>query len=863
MKYIKKITLSFVLLTLLAICLLSFFIASTPGLYTLIKISALSWPGSLTLHQIKGRLLDQFFIEEVSYQDKNKRITIKRLRVSWDFKSLLHHQLPIRSLHAESIEYVNSFSPEAPLHIEPRLPFEIQLDKLVVEEFSFKTPHSSHRFHSIQLAAYLKKDAITIHPLIFHWANQTIQTQLTLNISPPQKITGTMAINPHATNPKHASGKIRIEGVLSNLKWTGVLSTPSPLTIQGHLKQGTQFNQIIKWKQLTWPTPKITAELGRLKMTGTLPKLTIELDTKINTKTHAFWQMHGLIHGVFPWHWHAQANLLQPASSKKAKGLYTAFSAKGTLNDSTHGVLNLTVGPGHYQLPQHSPITAIPFKGGHLNITLSPSALKGQGFFEFNPNEQAHFQWHLPGFKWQKGFTPKQKCSGHMTLLFNSLNFLKKISPEIDHFKGQMKASLKGHGTLEKIHIESDLALRKASFSVPQLGLNLQAIELALHAQKNKWRASGSLSSENQKLTLQGEGPLNKLSDGHFSVEGVGVPIIKTSEYEVHATPHLNLSLKPSAVAITGRILIPYARIKPHVFTNSLSLPEDVVYQSHEKKQPTGLNTSLDIQVEMGKEVEVSFKGLRARLGGQVHLSQTPKGSVNASGDLSVIKGEYKAYGQDLAIEQGDLLFTGGPLINPGVNLRASKKIEPSSDSLSGANPWFDFKSNPLQNLAPGTPVTVGVEVSGRLTAPKIQLFSNPAILSQADILSMLVLGKPASQASKAGGQLLLTALSSMDLGNHTNGAQLIEQLKENLGFDFNVQTTTNYNQTTNQLNDTTGFVVGKKLSKRIYLSYNIGVSHTDPNVLTLKYLLNQFFSLQINSSDNSNGIDFLYTSNQ
>ncbi|HAT8999087.1 TPA: DUF490 domain-containing protein, partial [Legionella pneumophila subsp. pneumophila] len=154
----------------------------------------------------------------------------------------------------------------------------------------------------------------------------------------------------------------------------------------------------------------------------------------------------------------------------------------------------------------------------------------------------------------------------------------------------------------------------------------------------------------------------------------------------------------------------------------------------------------------------------------------------------------------------------------------------------------------------------VGVEVAGRLQSPKIQLFSNPPTLSQADILSFLVIGRPANQADKAKGQLLLTAISSMNLGTGTNGTQLLEQLKQKLGFDFNVQTTTNFNQQTNKISESTGVVVGKSLSDRIYLSYNVGLSQTDPNVLTLKYILNKFLSIQVSSSDSGNGVDILYT---
>lgn len=157
----------------------------------------------------------------------------------------------------------------------------------------------------------------------------------------------------------------------------------------------------------------------------------------------------------------------------------------------------------------------------------------------------------------------------------------------------------------------------------------------------------------------------------------------------------------------------------------------------------------------------------------------------------------------------------------------------------------------------------LGVEVTGRLTRPKIQLFSEPATLSQADILSMLVLRRPANQADKAGGQLLLAAISSMNLGSDTKSLQLLEQLKQTAGIDFNIQTNTNYNQLTNTTSNNTSFMVGKSLSKRLYLSYNIGLSQTDTNMLTLRYLLNKFFSIQVSNSDTSSAIDFLYTSNK
>lgn len=315
----------------------------------------------------------------------------------------------------------------------------------------------------------------------------------------------------------------------------------------------------------------------------------------------------------------------------------------------------------------------------------------------------------------------------------------------------------------------------------------------------------------------------------------------------------------PSLCQITGIIQIPNAHIKPQTFTNSLVATDDIVFASKNAQPITPLfNTNMSVRVEMGEEVELTFKGLHAYLAGIVTINQLSQGPITANGELTVKKGEYKAYGQDLSIEQGQLIFTGGRIDNPGINLKASKNISNSFGSVSGSSELFNF--NNYNNLNVGNNFNVGVEVTGRLQSPKIQLFSNPPTLSQADILSFLVIGRPANQADKAKGQLLLTAISSMNLGTGTNGTQLLEQLKQKLGFDFNVQTTTNFNQQTNKISESTGVVVGKSLSDRIYLSYNVGLSQTDPNVLTLKYILNKFLSIQVSSSDSGNGVDILYT---
>ena len=834
-KLIKRAFYSTLLFLVLIAGLLFFLIMTTPGLHTLIKLSSLYLPGSLKVQHLEGTLLKQFTIEELVYQNDQATIKVKHLFVNWQIKSLLKREVVIKDLNADSIE-IN------------------QADSIT-------------NLEHIKLVGRVNQQQLIVNSLQFNFADQTFYSELKAGAKPPYALSGKIKLNPDLKNQVKLNGTLDIGGTLNQLQWTGDFHGPIEISVNGSLKELSELNQITKWRDFQWKNDEktsINSPEGRIKLFGVLPNLAIELSTRINQSTQDNWQLNANIHGTIPWKWSFDANLSQTsAPSSKVEGLYTSLNAKGMIEDTNKGSMTLTIRPGHYQMPDKSIIPSLQFQGGVVNISLSPKHLSGTGSLGLDDSKKLTVAFKLPKFDLGKGLSDTQPLTADLSLVVSSFDFLKNISPYINNPKGQLTATLKISGTWGKKIIKSALSLGQGSVVIPQLGLKLSAIDLTVQAKKQLWEAAGSIVSAGKKILVKGHGLLSPSFNGDISLQGSDFGIINTKEYLVNISPQVNLNVSQAGLNITGSILIPLAQIKPQTFSNSIALSDDVVFKTNKEAPSTPFNTTMDLRVEMGNEVELTVKGLHATLGGMVHFKQVPQGSINAVGELSVSKGEYKAYGQDLTIQQGELIFTGGGVTNPGINLRAAKKIDTTTTSTAGSNQAFDFNNTNLQSANVRGNISVGVEVSGRLAQPKIVLFSNPSILSQADILSMLVLGRPANQADKAGGQLLLAAISSMNLGNGTNGAQLLEQLKKNLGLDLSVQTTNNYNLATNQFSDNTAVVVGKSLSKRIYVSYNVGLSQSDPNVLTLKYLLNKFYSIQVSNSTTSNGIDILYTSSK
>lgn len=530
----------------------------------------------------------------------------------------------------------------------------------------------------------------------------------------------------------------------------------------------------------------------------------------------------------------------------------------GRLYNANRGNLRFQLKNAHYQLDN---IPRIPVRHGEINAVMNPELLRIQGKVVIDDQKTLQINLKLPGFSLDKSITHPQAIQGGVNLNIHSLDFLDGVADGIEKIKGMVKARLDIKGTLQAPALTSTLELSQGKMTIPRLGLDLNPVQLKVQSTKKQWQATGSLGSQGKTLTINGQGEFLPLLKGVINLQGQDFTLINNKDYKVNISPEIQLGFSPDTLTLTGKVLIPKARLKPQTFNKTLSLTEDARFVQEKKVTKNQIPLKSDLMITMGSEVVIDLQGLGGLLTGGLHLQQEPQGSLNARGELQVKNGRYKAYGQDLAIEQGQLIFTGGPVENPDIGVRASRAFKNASSNFSGSNQLFDFNASNMQPQDFGTETTVGIEVSGRLKSPKITLYSNPANLSQADILSLLLLGKPANQANQAGGQLLLAAISSMNLDSGSKGLQLLDQLKQTLGFDINLESKSVYNQQTNQISEGQAIMVGKSLSKRLYLSYSLGLAQADVNILTISYFLNKFFSVQVNASTSASGIDLLYNS--
>jgi translocation and assembly module TamB len=76
-----------------------------------------------------------------------------------------------------------------------------------------------------------------------------------------------------------------------------------------------------------------------------------------------------------------------------------------------------------------------------------------------------------------------------------------------------------------------------------------------------------------------------------------------------------------------------------------------------------------EITINIGKKVELTGFGLQANVEGALQVRESPGQPTLGSGEVRVA-GKYKAYGQDLTIQRGQLLYAWTPLDNPNLKSR-------------------------------------------------------------------------------------------------------------------------------------------------------------------------------------------------
>jgi translocation and assembly module TamB len=388
---------------------------------------------------------------------------------------------------------------------------------------------------------------------------------------------------------------------------------------------------------------------------------------------------------------------------------------------------------------------------------------------------------------------------------------LEALLHDLDSVEGRIEVDASVGGTLAEPAFDARARVTGFATEIAAAGIRVSEGEFS------------AATESAQRLALRGSlrsGPGSLALEGHYDIaaqaldlrlEGENFVAAALPQAQVTVSPKLSLVYREGAARVAGSVAVPTALIDISRFEGTDRPSRDVVILEGGREPETTerLPLTARVTVSLGEHVRLKGFGLDGRLGGALTVRETPGQATTGQGAIEV-SGRFAAYGRQLDIQRGRLLFSGA-LDNPLLDVRAERAIEE---------------------------VTVGVQASGEALAPQLTLYSRPT-MAQSDILAYLVAGRPLAAVRGGEGDMLSDAATALGTAG---GDLLARQLGARMGLDLGVEASSELGA---------ALTVGRYLSPRLYVGYGVSLFGTGQAVI-LRYLISEAWSVEVESGSES-----------
>ncbi|WP_345782829.1 translocation/assembly module TamB domain-containing protein [Dyella acidisoli] len=599
---------------------------------------------------------------------------------------------------------------------------------------------------------------------------------------------------------------LALSGSLKAQNWNGTLSSLT-LDVQGmprwHQQQATQ---------LGWNDGN--ASIGDLCLTAGEPLLCVNGKLDKASNLDAGYRLHAVPLTLVV---DAAGVTNMPVS---ADGL---LEGSGKIRRTSAGALtgnaSITSSQGRITYNEHPDQPLLTYKDLALNAELSPGNQHATVYAALNGNGRMDGQVAITGLQ--------QVLNGQVSLHLDDLAFMSLFTDTLANVKGRINGDFKLGGTVAEPAITGQAGIDGFAAEIPDAGLKFTDGRLvATTTDARELRIDGSVQSGKGALAISGTAGLDAQTPTTITLKGNEVTVIDIPAAKVVLTPDLQVRHDTQGLQATGSVRLDSADVNldklPGSGVNKAS-PDVVVVDEPQPAANSGATPiNASIKVDLGQRAHLIGMGLDGRLGGVLTVEERPGRATTGQGQVTVT-GTYKAYGQKLQIQQGQLLFASTPIDNPGLNIKAIRNLQPNATINEGQQ--------------------VGLQITGTAKRPVLTVFSNP-VMDQSDALSYMITGKPLSQVS-SGGESNMVNAAAQALGSAT-GNLLAKSIGSKLGIeDIGVSSS-------DALNGNSAFTVGKYLSPRLYLSYGIGLFEPG-QVITLRYRLSRRWSFEAQNATDFN----------
>ncbi|WP_277810741.1 autotransporter assembly complex protein TamB [Chromohalobacter canadensis] len=415
----------------------------------------------------------------------------------------------------------------------------------------------------------------------------------------------------------------------------------------------------------------------------------------------------------------------------------------------------------------------------------------------------------------------------------------------LSDLEGSLAGDVTFAGTLRQPDLNGELTANDIKARGPAIPVAIRDARLGIDFAGQRADIEGFVAGEKGQLNLDGEANWQDPSawQVRLGIKGQDDPLqVSLPDFgRLRVAPDLRVDATPDRLRVRGDVDIPWARLEVGKIPPSAVAPssdeviitreEDAAQQeaaaSSEQGEATsqalseaGMALDISIMLHLGPDMSLEAYGLESQLEGQLEVRQG-SGPVQLFGDVNLVDGSYTAFGQDLIIRQGQILFSG-PASQPRLQFEAIRNPDTIEDD-----------------------VTAGLRVTGRAENPQLSIFSEPA-MSESRALSYLLRGR--APGDDGGDGALTSALIGLSL---SQSGRAVGQLGQAFGVD-------DLSLDTSGSGEDSQVVVSGYVFDDLKVGYGVGIFSPIAE-LTLRYRLIQNLYLEAVSGA-AQAIDLIYT---
>jgi translocation and assembly module TamB len=435
----------------------------------------------------------------------------------------------------------------------------------------------------------------------------------------------------------------------------------------------------------------------------------------------------------------AQLKMVLPEDTSLAGQLNGRVEFRWLSGQSPLAKIDLKVSAGHIKQMLSEPLD-VRWQSIGLRANLDDNLLSASGEVDLLRNGQFNFQLRLPDV-----MQAPRKMAGVVALKHLDLSLFRPLIGEYSQLQGIADSQLTLGGTVMHPNIRGVLTIKAASLEGEITPVDIQNGQLTLGFDGYQARLQARADTLKGHLNLDGRA--NWVDMARWSIasdlHSDGVKIDVPPMVQLNVIPKLHLDASPKRIQIEGTVNLPQGNIEVD------SLPSEAVRVSDDQviitpsKSTNGMPTrqhSLPVETHIGvifgDDVKLSAFGLKGELRGALNVSQRDNAPF-VTGEVNIVNGTYRSFGQDLVIQQGKILMNG-PVDKPYVAITAIRNPDNIEDD-----------------------VTAGIRVTGEADTPSVTVFSDPT-MPQANALSYLIRGRDLD--AKSGNNTVMTSLIGLSL---------------------------------------------------------------------------------------------------